>query len=267
MALAPDKKRLLVSLGAVGLLLLLTQVIGYQLSVGTRLKETKKVRVLSSAGQGGGASPATVLLDLRAVPDINITNFQLTFGLLEGSPAARSDNAPTYENSIPLSTPSSPLHPFQTECTQFCFYRTFLHLCSFNKLPGKLMSLSSSRHGTAQMVLGDQFHNSNGGSSVPHDGPWMLAINGGHVETGSDEHGWQKLGLMRSGSLEALRYLVKEGGNGHLAVQVRVPSESFPHHHEPSSIRIIGPMAPTNPSPRPAVHTPQDCQTMFPQNQ
>ena len=96
MALAPDKKRLLVSLGAVGLVLLLTQVIGYQLSVGTRLKETKKVRVLSlsSAGQGG-ASPATVLLDLRAVPNVNITNFQLTFGLLEGSQAARSGNAHT----------------------------------------------------------------------------------------------------------------------------------------------------------------------------
>ena len=85
------------------------------------------------------------------------------------------------------------------------------------------MGLSSNRRGTAQMVLGDQFPNSNDGSSVPPDGPWLLAINGGHVETGSDEHGWQKLGLLRSGGLEALRYLSEEGGNAHLAVQVTQP--------------------------------------------
>jgi hypothetical protein len=76
MALAPDKKRLLCNLGAVGLLLLLTQLIGYRMSTGAISKEKRNVFFLSS-----GQAAVSVLLDLRAAPDVDNTKFQLILGL------------------------------------------------------------------------------------------------------------------------------------------------------------------------------------------
>jgi len=76
MALAPDKRRLLCNLGAVGLLLLLTQLIGYEMSTGAISKEKRKVFVLSA-----GKAAASVLIDLRAASDVDNTKFQLILGL------------------------------------------------------------------------------------------------------------------------------------------------------------------------------------------